>query len=372
MNSQDILKRLSCHYPLSTSPITNRHFRDNAVNIGRFIEYENSSTFHSYPRRAGRTERELVVLYETVSGERIGYQFTGQYVHEEYSRPVYSSNHRNMYEFSPCIMAANGTVLRELTSEDIWNLFTRLSEVDDYLIPVIATLFFKLGRLYSHVHVKQDCECILFERRRNEEHTYKSLEWSKLEIDGAILSSLNELIGEIPVDTDYAISFEAFLYFWELQYIKEDIISYTRERLREPRRISLSNMVLLYANFFYGSLSTGQLLQQVSSGWAKLVLPPEEVSLATRNAIQMSDRVRDLFEFMKAEGIQVNQRIKLDIGGKEYGAIFQIPAARIYIVRFLPPEVDDYFQQIHWKAYTAQQLEDTTIFENIKRILKNT
>lgn len=372
MNSQDILKQLSCHYPLSTSPITYRNHKDNVVHVGHFIEYENISTFHSYPRRAGRTERELVVLYKTASGERIGYQFSGQRVYEEDSRPVHSSSHRNMYEFSPCILTGDGTILRELTSEDIWNLFTRLSEVDDYVIPVIATLFFKLGRLYSHIHVKQDCECILFERRHNEEHTYKSLEWSKLEIERAILSSLNELIGYISIDTDYAISFEAFLYFWELQYIKEDIISYTRERFREPRRISLSNMVLLYANFFYGNLSIGKLLQQVSSVWAKLVLTPDEVSLATTNAIQMSDRVRDLFEFMKTEGIQVNQRIRLNIAGKEYGTIFQIPAARIYIVRFLPPEMADYFQQTHWNAYTAQQLEDAMIFENIKRILKNT
>lgn len=367
MKSQDILNQLSCHYPLATSSLTYGHYKNNISNLGRFIEKENNISFQPYPKGV---ERELVVLYKTSAGECVAYQLSGKPIYTRDKRSSTPFNYHGLHEFSPCIITADGIVLRELNFEDIWNLFSRLTEVDNYLVFCVAALFFKVGRLYAHIPVETNLECIYFDRRQNEEHTHKAASFSKLEIECDVLSTLDDLIGEISIDADYAISFEAFLYFWELQFMKEDICANYLERSREPRRIATSNVVLLYANYFSGQLSTGKLLQRVSLSCGNLILAPDEVSAATKNAIQISDRTHDLFEFIQANGIQVFQSVKLNINGKVCNTIFQIPAAQIYIVRFLSPEMGNYFQAINWKVYTVHQLEEPTIFADIIKSLK--
>lgn len=365
MTVTDILGKLGCHYPITPSMATSRCYKNNTLALENLINAECRRHFNY---TSGRAKEEMVVLYTTSLNEKIGYLLSGEHV----DNPAFSKTYHEVYEFSPRIVSSDGTMLRALSYEDIWDFYYQISETDVGLVPIVATLFFYLGRLLSRAYTEQECECKVSARRPNQppKQESASINWEKFSVDTAALSALNAMIGEVSISEDTAISFEAFLYYWDLQFLKDDYLALRLERAHVPRRIAISDMAILYADYYLGGISTGQLLRRISSGASSVNATPEEIELSTATAIEVSDRVRDLHDFMSKEGIAFKRGVQVKFDGEKYRAIFQIPKGKVYIFRWLDEGLKKTCRSAGWHAFSAFQLDDDDCYEQIIEMIR--
>ena len=294
---RELGEQLKANYPKSTSQKTNSKRNHNIKCFKGLIDTAKSAAPLAYSEN-----EERVFLYKTLDEESIIIQFPG--------KESVAANPLKVrpYDFRPKIIKKDGTVLRDLVFADLWYVVEELSESHKEMLKCLSTLFFRMGRMLSHEQKIESCDYNIIDEDLATTATGTiTLDWYKLVLDNEVLESFRIFIPSIEIDKEVTISFEAFLYFFDLILQNEDIkYNYIKHDLSSGRIPTSDSMLLLTSYFLKESTHTtlSTLIQRYVSGRGVGKCLREEITPATGNLVQFVDRKSDLMERFDSEGIK--------------------------------------------------------------------
>lgn len=222
-------------------------------------------------------KEELLIFFHTSAGEKIGIQYPGKESAE-------SENKRCPYDFRPKIITSDGFILKDLVFADMWSLVEQLNTTHHNMLKTLSSLFFQLGRMTNHQLTEEEYDYSVYD---NNNHLVtkgkRTIEWNKLSLDQEIIETLNFFIPSISIDENTTLSFEAFIYFFDMILQNEDSKYHYKKNNLSSGRITTSDSMLLLVSYFNGHTTLSTLLQRFVSGFAlgnarlmKLNLQPKD------------------------------------------------------------------------------------------------
>ena len=135
---------LKCTYPSEVTTDTQNKRLKNIQEIQALIGEAIDSGGLTY-----QSAEERIHMYTTQAGEKIYIQYPGK-------ESVLTGAKCRPYDFRPKIVTAEGRKLRDLVFADMWRIVEDLNEGHHQLLKLMATLFFRLGRMTLHRDIEQE------------------------------------------------------------------------------------------------------------------------------------------------------------------------------------------------------------------------
>ena len=255
-----------------------------------------------------------------------------------YSRNDFSNSLGEIKRYlSPCIINQSGHVVKKIKIKDIWNLMDELADKDPELVACVALVFYHLMNKTYHkksIIPLGDKSWNAKDRKNNDADLLRMPVFPK-----DIMRSLNELVGDVILDNDVTVSFEAFVYYWELCFLKDEYLLSCFHLSYDKTREKICNLMIYIADYFMGHLSHGDLLEMFADGTLEKECRYDEISIATKGAVH--DARTDLVGILKKEEIEFIEYYRLVIGDKPIKTALSIPAANVHVLskRYMSKEM---------------------------------
>lgn len=348
---EDVMK--TC-YPTSISTTTQLKRRANIDSLWALIDNAKSENTLRYGKKEERME-----LFHTAAGEIISIQYPGK-------ESIEPNEKERPYDFRPKIQTSDGTVLRDFVFKDMWSLVEHLNNSHPDMLKVLAALFFQLGRMTLHCRKTETYHCTILDGNGIEiSSVERDFTWNKLSIRDDIIESLNFFIPLVNVDESTSISFEAFLYFFDLILQNEDSKYYYKKGNLTSGRIQTSDSMLLLVSHFlrYTPLST--LLQRYVSGFGVGKCLSSEIEPATDGLVKLVDRKEQLKKQLEEANINyvINRPITID--GERIQVSLKTDEPKIAIISCNDDEKKSKLESKSWTVFDFESAIDSDYYQLI-------
>lgn len=344
LNYDELPLSLSTTYTKSLSDDTQNKRLENINALKAFIDEEKNANGLAYS-----VKEERVILFETHKNEQISIQFPGK-------ESVRNDDKRCPYDTRPKIVLKNGDMLRDLVFADMWGIVEKINEEQHKLVRSLSALFFRMGRMVDHCPVSEDYQVEVVDIETNEViKSYKKyMSWNKLSLPDNVIDSFNMYLPSIELD-DFTISFEAFIYFFDLILHNEDIKYNYKKGNLSSGRVPTSDSMLLLASCFDGQTTISSLLQRFVSGMGVGRILPDEIPHATGGLINIVDPKANIIEKISALGLSYDTSYKVYADKKTMTVTVAIPDKKIAFLDNWTQEKETALIKKGWTVYSLQK-----------------
>lgn len=349
MTPDAILERLACFYNVEHRSFANENAKPMKELMDRFVIYDKSERSYEHPE-------QRVHVYTTSKGEELSCCCNGQSFIDEVGRSVpYTQT---------CLTDQNGNEIKYINITDIWNMFYELSEKDMALIACVALVFYHLQLEKEYRSLKQ----IYI----NDGSGRPDILWSLPRFDDDIIISLNELIGGISVGRrSISISFEAFIYYCELEFSRKAVLPQETRNVYRNKRQEIFKIIIWIAGYYMGFISYGDLLAYIKDCLpGTMGVTGELISGVTKGAVHIA--ITDLKQALKEEGIEFLERSSMKVGRGYISYLICIPRAKIIVTRDrLPDHKMRMLTNTEWRTVSINEIDDFASFNKTLRFIRS-
>lgn len=305
-------------------------------------------------------KEELLIFFHTMAGEKIGIQYPGKESAE-------NGNKRCPYDFRPKIITANGSILKDLVFADMWSLVEQLDTTHHNMLKTLSSLFFQLGRMTNHHLTEEDYDYSIYDSDMALISTGKrTIKWNKLSLDQEIINTLNFFIPSISIDENTTLSFEAFIYFFDMILQNEDSKYHYKKNNLSSGRITTSDSMLLLVSYFNGHTTLSTLLQRFVSGFGVGKCQTNEIEPATEGLIKIVNRKKELCDLLVSTGISYRENSIISVSGTKYSISLKLPSLKIAILSASNPSTETALTKKEWRVFNFEDSVSETYFSNLK------
>ena len=305
-------------------------------------------------------KEELLIFFHTSAGEKIGIQYPGKESAE-------SENKRCPYDFRPKIITSDGFILKDLVFADMWSLVEQLNTTHHNMLKTLSSLFFQLGRMTNHQLTEEEYDYSVYD---NNNHLVtkgkRTIEWNKLSLDQEIIETLNFFIPSISIDENTTLSFEAFIYFFDMILQNEDSKYHYKKNNLSSGRITTSDSMLLLVSYFNGHTTLSTLLQRFVSGFGVGKCQTNEIEPATEGLIKIVNRKKELCNLLVSMGISYRENSTISVSGTKYNISLKLPSLKIAILPVSTPSTEAALTKKGWHVFNFKDSIRETYFSNLK------
>lgn len=360
LNLPQLESAMKTNYPSSISSTTQKKRKENIDAIWSLIDSQKDKHNLQYGEHEARLE-----IFHTVARETISIQFPGKEsieIGEKY-RP---------YDFRPKIQTSDGTVLRDFVFKDMWSLVEQINTTHPNMLKTLATLFFQLGRMTNHTLTTEKYRYVLLDANGKEiSSSTESITWNKLTIRKDILESLNFFIPLVHIDEETAISFEAFLYFFDMILQNEDSKYYYKKENLTSGRIQTSDSMLLLVSYFSKHTSLSTLLQRYVSGFGVGKCLSCEIEPATDNLVKLVNRKEELQEYLTDIDINYTINRPITVEGERIQTALKTNSPQIAILNESVSSKKEKLESRNWQVFDFESATDPEYYQLILNAYSN-
>lgn len=344
---------LKCTYPSEVTTDTQNKRLKNIQEIQTLIGEAIDSGGLTY-----QSAEERIHMYTTQAGEKIYIQYPGK-------ESVLTGAKCRPYDFRPKIVTAEGRKLRDLVFADMWRIVEDLNEGHHQLLKLMATLFFRLGRMTLHRDIEQEYVCESLDADENVVHTVnRNLHCFRVDISADIMESLNFHAGSLHIDERTTISLEAFLYFFELLLQNEDNKYYFKKGNLTSGRIPTSDSMLLLSAVLFGRIKLSVLLQRFVSGFGVARCSVREIEPATDGLVCIVDRKHDIAEYFDRNNIAYRKGGDITIRGQKYHVLLKTNAPKVAVLSSPSENAKQALCNAGWNVFDINALTDEIDYQS--------
>lgn len=308
-----------------------------------------------------QTEERLELFY-TQHGECICIQYPGR-------ESANSGDKMRRYDFRPKIISRDGELIRDMAFVDMWSVVEKINIRHHDILNSLAALFFRLGRMLDHVETAGTYNTKLIAMDGSiSQGVPRQLRWNMLVLDEDVIESLNYNIGEIQIDDGNMISFEAFIYFFDLLMQNEDCKYYDKKGDYSSGRITTSDSMLLLSSYLNGKTALATLLQRYVSGFGVAKCKTSEIQPATGGLIKLIDRKKDIKRELENSGVRYVSSGCITLNGIKIDIAIKVPAFRIAFLSSSTSENVALLRASGWTTYTFEELVPQDVFDAAVRL----
>lgn len=354
LNLPQLELRMQIQYPTQISNSTQKKRKQNIDAIWQTIDTaksENSLTYQNI--------EEQLILFNTTAGEQVAIQYPGK-------ESIETGDKERPYDFRPKIITSEGVILRDLVFADMWSLVEGIHSSHSDMLKTLAALFFQLGRMTSHDMITEDYNYNVIDSSDTVVQSgFRTLTWNKLYIDTDILESLNTFIPYIPIDKDCSISFEAFLYFFDMILQNEDSKYFYKKNNLSSGRIQTSDSMLLLVSYFTGHTSLSTLLQRYVSGFGVGKCQIQEIEPATGNLVHLVNRKNDLIEKLENANIAYRKNAIISVDGVKITVSLKTATPKIAVLSEMNNTNKGLLESKGWLVFDFDSALDESYYNNL-------
>lgn len=344
--------KFKCFYPDSISDKTQEKRSTDITALQSMIQTAKIENDLAY----GATEERLL-LHTTRDGEKVYIQYPGK-------ESTKNGDKRRPYDFRPRIMTADGTMIIDMAFADMWGVVEKINEQQHKILKLMACLFFHMGRMTLHQRIEQEYTCEIVDSADEVIDTStRELDWYSLVFEDGVLESLNLFIEPITIRGGVAISFEAFLYFFEYILQNEDSKYYDKKHDLSSGRIPTSDSMLLLSSYLFGKTSLSVVLQRFVSGYGIAKCNINEINPATDGLVDIVNRKKDVLSYFNNHGIQYRKDSSITVNGCTISVAIKTQTPRIAILSKNKEEKKNRLQEGGWRAFCFEDLVPETEYE---------
>lgn len=354
LNLPQLEDAMKTNYPTSISNATQKKRKENIDAIWNLINSQKRQYELKYEEQEERVE-----IFHTSAGEVISIQFPGK-------ESIENGDRNRPYDFRPKIQTADGVALRDFVFKDMWSLVERINATHSDMLKTLATLFFQLGRMTNHALTTEEYRCVLLNANGQEISTStESITWNKLTINEDVLESLNFFIPSVHIDEETSISFEAFLYFFDMILQNEDSKYYYKKENLSSGRIQTSDSMLLLVSHFRRHTSLSTLLQRYVSGFGVGKCLSSEIEPATGNLVKLVNRKEELSEYLTNIdiGFVINRPITVD--GERIQTSLKTNSPKIAVLNKADFSKKAKLESSNWQVFDFESAIDSEYYQLI-------
>lgn len=305
-------------------------------------------------------KEERLILFTTQKGEQIAIQYPGKE-----SVPTQDGKVRP-FDFRPKIITASGMVIKDMAFVDLWGVVENLAHDHLAIIKVLSALFFRMGRMLVHEAVESDYPYIVLDANGQQITSgTRHLSWYKLSMTEEICDSFNLHIPEITLDDGSTISFEAFIYFFEMLLQNEDSKYFFIKGNLSSGRIQTSDSMLQLSSYFNGTTSLSTLLQRYISGFGVAKCPLDEIHSATGGLVTIVNRREQIISLLNAKQLSYRTNAVISNQGKRASTAIKILNPQIAILRHPATDSEAFLTQLGWRVYDLDSLVDSSSYNQL-------
>ena len=349
MTPDEILKRLSCYY--------NEEFRSfSGENENAMYRIIDRFELSGKEKDAKRYYNQSVSIYTTSRGEKLTYFCNGHGYYDLDGR------------CGPCVWTyltdINGDEISHISIRDIWNMFYELSEKDISLVACVVLV-------YYHLQLKDNFFKSYKRVSISDINGDLDISWLLPRFDDDIISSLNEMIGEISVGHQGSISFEAFIYYWELELSRRATLPQSSRYQYHDERLELFKTVFWIAGYFMGTISYGDLLLYIKDYLpGQMGVSPELLSVVTKGAVH--DIEAELTRVFVDEDIEFLKRSSMRVGQIRISYLICIPGAKLFLLdKHLAAYEGRMLEETDWRALSLSEIKDRASFDSLLQFIRS-
>lgn len=352
---------LKCTYPFQVSVDTQNKRLKNIQAIQNLISEAIRNNGLVY-----QSAEERLHIFTTQAGEKVYIQYPGK------ESSLTGDKHRP-YDFRPKIITADGQELRDLVFADMWRIVEDLNTGHHRMLKLMATLFFRLGRMTLHRDVEQEYTCESLDTDGNVVHiTNRHLHWFQFDISADIMESLNFHAESLRVDEGIMISLEAFLCFFELLLQNEDSKYYDKKGNLTSGRIPTSDSMLLLSAALFGRIKLSVLLQRFVSGFGVAHCSIGEIEPATDGLVCIVDRKSDISDYFNSNSIEYRSGSYITIRDKKYRALLKTNTPKVAVLASMSEEVKQELHGVGWNVFDINTLTEETAYRSFLSLYEAT
>lgn len=206
ISNEEIRKRIAVNIPI-TRPYDKCKIQK-MQNIASFIDLSrNGLTNGSLERR--------ILLYETLRGEKLFYQYPGKESRRE-------GNKNFPFDAKPMLVKSNGDIAADMDFKKIWDIIDKMGNDHKADMDILGTIFLRIAYMIEYrnndnIYNYSDVDLLTGNIEGN---GTVPLKWNSLCLDSDILETLNDKFNL------NEMSLEAFLYYNDILAQNEDIKYY--------------------------------------------------------------------------------------------------------------------------------------------------
>ena len=274
---------------MGNSKETNQCRQYNIDILTKFIKDEIKLNSLKYEEK-----EESLLVYTTSANEKILIQFPGKESERKKNDQKYP------YDFRPKIIDADGSMLPDMAFEDMWYIVDVINEFYKNVMTILPLIFFRMGRMVDH---ELDTRKLKKYLNNGEKEEIELCMWY-LNMDKECMHYLNEKIEKIKIFEKYNISFEAFIYFFEMILQNEDSKYFYKKHNLTSGRINTGDSMLLLSAYYNGLISIPTLLQRYVKGKGIGTITKDEICNVTDNKVMFYDKKEIIFDFLNEHEIE--------------------------------------------------------------------
>lgn len=357
-NLPQLENQMKITYPSKVSHVTQSKRLKNIETLQDTIDTSIKANSLEYQKK-----EELLIFFHTMAGEKVGIQYPGKESAE-------SGKKKCPFDFRPKIITANGIMLKDLVFADMWSLVEQLSQTHHDMLKTLSSLFFQLGRMTKHQLSEEDYDYSIYDSNNHLISTGKhTVKWNKLSLDHEIIETLNFFIPSISIDENTTMSFEAFIYFFDMILQNEDSKYYYKKQDISSGRITTSDSMLLLVSYFNGHTTLSTLLQRFVSGFGVGKCQANEIEPASEGLIKIVNRKKELCDLLDEIGIPYRTNSIISVSGIKYTISLKLPSLMISILTEENPTATAALSQKGWQVFNFEDSLNESYFSNMKSVI---
>ena len=298
---------------------------------------------------------QSICIYTTSRGEKLVYYWDG--------RGYIDDSGRQLPYVWTRVIDQNGDEIMPISIKEIWDMFYELSEKDTSLVACVALVYYHLQQKkelknYKTVLTKDINGC-------------SDLRWRLPRFDDDIIRSLNEMIGDISIGNRGSISFEGFIYYWELEFIRESALPQKEKFVFHDKRLEMFKTIIWLAGYYMGAISYGDLLYYIKD-WlpGTMGVDVKLISAATKGSVHYA--LTDLKQALKEEGIEFLEKSSMMVGRVYISYLICIPKAKVIVLQNC---LADYkkrrLEKTEWRTISIKEIRDLDSFNRLLQFIKS-
>lgn len=224
LSTNELKKRLTVQLP-KTAPY-NLSSHEKMENIESFCKLSRENLSHT------KRERRLL-LYTTLQGERIYYQYPG--------KESLRKDEKKFEEDARPVLIKNGPEQSlDMDFKRIWDVIDHLGNEHKADADILGAVFLRIAYMYRYVHESKNFVYEEIDYTPNPKITSGTIkmEWNRLFLDDDVIETLND---RFKLPKEYDFSFEAFLYYNDILAQNEDNKYYLRSGKKKEQVLQKGN-----------------------------------------------------------------------------------------------------------------------------------
>ena len=360
METSEIEKKLTVKCLSSYSQQANKKRLHNINVLRDFINHE----IEEKNLKSGEKEADLL-FHETSKGEKISIRFPGK---ETLPRGKDSKVYQQ--DFRPKIITRDGEELPDLTFEDMWSIMDCINENAKKYMKCISLIFFRMGRMMDY-----ECKNEKMKLTCEGQEELVDLNLWRIHFDEECFKSLDSGIESIILFDKYKISYEAFIYFFELILQNEDGKYYDKKGNLSSGRTNTSDSMLLLASFFAGFTGISSLLHLFVRGKGIGKMTKEQMMKYLGNRIEIYDARDIILQYTNFEGVRHRKTFTKTIEKNTLRMVVKDDTQKIgYVNKINDKKTMTYevFKKYGWEIVDLSAMEYGSLVEFLDSEYKNT